>query len=234
MSSHYRILAVDDDALMGSIVVSALGTEPAFIVESCDNGKDAIAKATLWSPDLILCDLLMPDMDGFEVLRQLLSNEATATIPLIFMTGRGAVSDIEAMMALGAAAVITKPFKLNDLIAIVRRELFMPEASAVESPLPAYDFAARMHADAASLREFRQQLAGGSAIAALNNCAHRLAGAAGIYGFGTVSAAASAVEQRIASHRAGNGSLGDVDHALEHLIKHIGTFAPNPGIHSGR
>lgn len=219
--AEYRILVVDDDPLMRSIVAFALGREADFSVVCCENGKDGLAKAATWSPDLILCDVSMPHMNGVDVLRRLRADTATAEIPLIFTTARTDAADIDVMLQLGAVAIIKKPFKLGDLIATVRRELFMPEASGADIAPPAYDFTARMRADGVSLREFHGELARGALAADLKDCVHRLAGASGIYGFDAVSTAASAVERQINSYDAENGNLAEVETALDQLIQHV-------------
>ncbi|MDO9413837.1 MAG: response regulator [Pseudolabrys sp.] len=219
--AEYRILVVDDDPFMRSIVATALGRDATFSVVCCENGKDGLAMAAAWCPDLILCDVSMQHMNGFDVLRRLRAETASAEIPLIFVTARSDAADVNVMLQLGAAAIITKPFKLRDLIAAVRRELFMPEAGGTDIAPPAYDFVGRLRADGVSLREFHGELVRGSIAATLKDCVHRLAGASDIYGFETVSAAANAVERQINNYDADSGNLTDVNDALNQLILQV-------------
>lgn len=83
---------------------------PEYTVYTANNGRYAVTLAKENLPDVILLDILMPDMDGYEVLSLLKSDEATEEIPVIFVTGLGNNEDEERGLNLGAADYITKPF----------------------------------------------------------------------------------------------------------------------------
>jgi len=105
-----RILHVDDESDIREVVQLSLGLDPDFSVRSCASGKDALAATTDWSPDLVLLDVMMPDMDGPTTLARLRERPATIEVPIVFMTARAQAVDIEHYMSLGAAGVIAKPF----------------------------------------------------------------------------------------------------------------------------
>ena len=102
------ILIVDDEKANLMYLSNILNSDYSVYVTKF--GEDAINKATELSPDLILLDILMPEMDGYEVLTKLKSSEATWNIPVIFVTGLGSVEDEEKGLSLGTADYITRPF----------------------------------------------------------------------------------------------------------------------------
>jgi len=105
-----RILHVDDEPDIRQVVQISLGLDPDFSVRSCASGRDALAVTADWSPDLVLLDVMMPDMDGPTTLAHLRERPATVEVPIVFMTARAQSSDIEHFMSLCAAGVIAKPF----------------------------------------------------------------------------------------------------------------------------
>ena len=128
------------------------------------------------APNMILCDVMMPDMDGPTLLVRLRESPETTKIPVVFMTARAQTSELEQLKRLGAVAVLTKPFDPMTLAASVRNEL-----NSVKSDAIRYNFADRMRTDAAALARYRKTLsdapevlgfAGGSAIL----CAQALRG----------------------------------------------------------
>jgi len=106
--SSYRILHVDDDLLMLDVVELSLGLDPTFTLKNFASGEEALAMAAEWSPDLILCDVMMPDMEGPGLLTRLRDNTGTAKIPVIFMTARAQAPEVEQLMSLGALHVQDK------------------------------------------------------------------------------------------------------------------------------
>jgi CheY-like chemotaxis protein len=72
----YRVLHIDDDPLMRDVVEHSLNLDPAFTLASCASGDEALAVAGEWPPDLILCDVMMPEMDGPAVLARLREAQA--------------------------------------------------------------------------------------------------------------------------------------------------------------
>ncbi|GBE15474.1 alkaline phosphatase synthesis transcriptional regulatory protein PhoP [bacterium BMS3Abin14] len=92
-------------------------------VQIAFNGEEALAKARDLRPDLILLDIMMPKMDGFEVLEKLQEREDTAAIPVIMLTARKSREDMTRATKLGAVEYITKPFKAVEVVDKVLRHL---------------------------------------------------------------------------------------------------------------
>jgi len=107
-----RILVVDDEeatrVLAAACIRHVLGEE--YQVLQAANGREGVAVAERERPDLILLDIMMPDVDGFEVCRQLKASAATKHIPVVFLTALGQEKDVEQGLALGGAGYVIKPF----------------------------------------------------------------------------------------------------------------------------
>ena len=116
-----RILIVDDEKANIEILSSILS--PEYTVYMTKSGFGAIELASKHSPDLILLDILMPDMDGYEVLSALKASEETQDIPIIFITGLDSVQDEERGLSLGAADFIHKPFSNSIVQSRVRNQI---------------------------------------------------------------------------------------------------------------
>jgi putative two-component system response regulator len=109
------VLAVDDTPENLDVVKSLLSSK--YVVKAAINGIMALKIAEKKPPDLILLDIRMPQMDGFEVCRKLKANETTAAIPVIFLTGESdAASEADALAA-GAVGYLTKPIDPDALFA---------------------------------------------------------------------------------------------------------------------
>jgi diguanylate cyclase (GGDEF)-like protein len=106
----YSVLIVDDVPTNIQVLAEALRQD--YRVKVATNGTDALSIARQTLPDLILLDVMMPDLDGFEVCRQLKSDSLTNGIPVIFVTAKDDLADEEHGLNLGAADYITKPFHL--------------------------------------------------------------------------------------------------------------------------
>ena len=87
-----------------------------YVVATAENGKIGIKKAKQWLPNIIVCDIMMPELDGYEVLRELNKNGETASIPFIFLTAKSEKTDMRKGMNLGADDYLTKPFSENELL----------------------------------------------------------------------------------------------------------------------
>jgi two-component system, OmpR family, response regulator len=105
-----RILYVDDEEDIREIACLSLSLDPSVEVRACASGAEAVTAALAWQPDLILLDVMMPDMDGPGTLLALRRHPAAAAIPVVFVTARTQARDVEKLRALGAAGVIAKPF----------------------------------------------------------------------------------------------------------------------------
>lgn len=102
-----RILIVEDDSFLAGIYASKFQSE-GFDVMLASDGEAGLATATKEIPDLVLLDILLPKMDGFEVLEKLKSQEATKNIPVILLTNLGQKEDIDKGLKLGASDYLIK------------------------------------------------------------------------------------------------------------------------------
>lgn len=116
----HRILVVDDEPNIVELISMALGFN-GFIVESAADGREAIAKAASFKPHLMILDVMMPDMDGFEVAKRL--GAQRAGIPIIFLSARDSTQDKVRGLSGGGDDYMTKPFSLQELIARVQTVL---------------------------------------------------------------------------------------------------------------
>ena len=112
MRSHKPslVLYVDDEPDIREIADMALSLDPNFEVRTAAGGIEALALIREWSPGLILLDVMMPGMDGPEVLARLRAEPATAAIPVVFVTARAQRNEIQTFQTLDAIGVIAKPF----------------------------------------------------------------------------------------------------------------------------
>ncbi|GHG02684.1 MULTISPECIES: response regulator transcription factor [Amycolatopsis] len=116
-----RLLVVDDEATVRELLSAALRFA-GFRVTSAATAREAVAAATAEPPDLVLLDVMLPDMDGFEVVRRLRERHpgSGAPVPVLFLTARDRQSDKVTGLSLGADDYVTKPFDLAELIARIR------------------------------------------------------------------------------------------------------------------
>lgn len=121
MSTDFRILVVDDEKHNRVLLAKLLQDEYSVILAK--NGVQALALAQEHRPDLILIDILMPDMDGYEAVRALKNHDSTRNIPVIFISSLDSVSEEEKGLQLGAVDYITKPFHPPIVLARVRNHL---------------------------------------------------------------------------------------------------------------
>ncbi len=105
-----KILLVEDEPDIQIVVKIALEAMSDFIVDTCDTGEMAIEKAKSNPPDLILLDVMLPDMDGPTILGVLRGSNKTDQIPIIFMTAKVQPKDVNHYKEIGALGVIAKPF----------------------------------------------------------------------------------------------------------------------------
>jgi two-component system, cell cycle response regulator len=119
---HQQILLIDDTKSVHPLVISLLAEEPVTIHSAFDAQSGMVLAASL-KPDLILLDVEMPAVDGFEACRRLKADPATESIPVIFLTARAATEEMVRGLELGAIDYVTKPFKLSELLSRVRSAL---------------------------------------------------------------------------------------------------------------
>jgi DNA-binding NarL/FixJ family response regulator len=133
-----KILVIEDEAEMRRNVTTILRMEK-FHPLVAENGRAGIDVAKKERPDLILCDVMMPELDGYAVLAALRSNPATVAVPFIFLTARGEKPDIRAGMNLGADDYLTKPVAKADLLAAIRSRLGRASQQAVAEFRPNFE-----------------------------------------------------------------------------------------------
>lgn len=105
-----RILMVEDDPDIRFVASLALEAVGGYTTRICSGGEEALQVVGAFAPDLILLDVMMPDMDGPTVLQHLRRAEPTREVPIVFLTARAQDHEITSYLALGALAVISKPF----------------------------------------------------------------------------------------------------------------------------
>jgi CheY-like chemotaxis protein len=216
--TSYRILHIDDEPDILEVVQLSLSLDPELTIRSCASGENALVEAAEWSPDLILCDVMMPVMDGPATLARLRENPRTAKIPVVFMTARAQIRELDHFTSLGASGVIAKPFDPMTLAATVRRHLPSVTLAQLNE-----GFRERLRADGSTLSKCRETLRHDSispgTLEEVLSCAHKLAGAAGIFGFPKVSSAASALEECITGRRSGREpSTASIESGLDALV----------------
>ncbi len=102
-----KVLSIEDDAFLSSLVSGKL-IESGFSVISAGTGSDGIAKAKSEKPHLILLDIMLPDMGGFEILEKLKADPETSAIPVIILSNLGGRDEIERGVKLGASSYLIK------------------------------------------------------------------------------------------------------------------------------
>jgi signal transduction histidine kinase len=127
-----KILVIEDEAPIRNNVLEMLDLE-GFEALAADNGRRGIEVAREQMPDLIICDITMPELNGYDVLLDLRSRPETAAIPFIFLTARADRAFMRHGMELGADDYLTKPFSLAELRAAIQARLERRAAIAVES-----------------------------------------------------------------------------------------------------
>jgi CheY-like chemotaxis protein len=224
-----HILFVDDDPDIRTVVELALRLDTDFEVKTCADGNEALASSAECPPALVLCDVMMPGMDGPATLARLHDNPKTSSIPVVFMTARAQPCEIARLKSLGAFAVLTKPFDPLTLAATVRELLHSANIEAAHA-----HFAERLRNDATVLvacRESDCSDAGPSILTeCFQSCIHKLAGAAGMFNFETISAKAAALEEAIIEGRQGRRTApaeANLDELLDCIESEVDTLRPS-------
>jgi len=118
-----KILIVEDDKFLRELVVTSLTKKNYIVLEALD-GEEGIKKTKEEKPDLVLLDLVLPGMDGFEVLTQIKSDPAVSSIPVIIFSNLGQKEDVEKGLALGASGYLVKAhFVLSEVVAKIKQLL---------------------------------------------------------------------------------------------------------------
>ncbi len=133
-----KILIIEDDTIVRENTAEILQLAN-YEVLTAENGKTGIDKAVVFKPDLIICDILMPELDGYGVMQIVMRNKSLQSTPIIFMSAKTKHEDVRKGMDLGASDYITKPFEESELLSAVAsrlraREMF--ESSLREASIP--------------------------------------------------------------------------------------------------
>lgn len=122
-----KILVVDDEVDFSFFLKKSLESGGEFRVEAFNDAKNIVEKVRLFAPDLVLLDLMMPDVGGFEVCEMLNRDPATQAIPIVIISALGGYTDIKRAYNLGVIGYLTKPFDLEQVKKEIQRVLSFKE-----------------------------------------------------------------------------------------------------------
>ena len=122
MTDTSSILVIDDEA-DSLLVLASILTAEGYQVRTADSGSLALKSVAAWLPELILLDVRMPGLDGFDVCERLKAADTSRRVPVIFITAAGEVDERVKGLAAGAVDYISKPFHREELLARVRTHL---------------------------------------------------------------------------------------------------------------
>jgi len=117
-----KILFIDDNRDLLTATVEALELH-GFLATGADNAKDALGAIKVQKPDLILCDIMMPELNGYDVIKYLKSDPVTSLIPFIFLTAQADQADLRRGMEVGADDYLVKPVRLETLVKAIHSRL---------------------------------------------------------------------------------------------------------------
>lgn len=117
-----KILVIEDEQQIRLRILEIL-TYEGFETISAADGRIGLQLAKKHLPDLILCDIVLPELNGYEILVKLRRDPLSATIPFIFLTAKASISDLQKGMKLGADDYLTKPFTIDGLLASINTQL---------------------------------------------------------------------------------------------------------------
>jgi CheY-like chemotaxis protein len=115
-----RVLICDDDPVILRLLQVNLEIE-GYDVISAHHGEEAVQLALSERPDLVVLDIMMPRMDGYEACQQIKSHDATRDIPIVFLSAKAQQSDIDMGTSFGVTQYLTKPFDPTELLQVVER-----------------------------------------------------------------------------------------------------------------
>jgi DNA-binding NarL/FixJ family response regulator len=135
-----KILVIEDEPEMRRNIATILRLE-GFASIAAENGRAGVEAAMKEKPDLILCDVMMPELDGYGVIEELHNDPSTMNIPFIFLTAKGERNDVRSGMNLGADDYLTKPIDKNELVRAIQTRLSRAEQLARRNFKPNFDSA---------------------------------------------------------------------------------------------
>lgn len=113
-----KILVIEDDENIRESLVELLEMK-SYELLSAENGVQGLEKAKSEKPDLILCDVMMPGLNGYEVIEEVRRNAELAKVPFVFLSAKAMENDVERGIQLGANIYLTKPFRAQELFSVV-------------------------------------------------------------------------------------------------------------------
>lgn len=128
--SEYKVLIVDD-VISNVLLLKVLLTNEKFKIVTANNGRQALEQVETEKPDLVLLDVMMPDISGFEVAQQMKSNPEMTDIPIIFLTALNSTADIVKGFQVGGNDFISKPFNKEELIIRVTHQISLVAAKRI-------------------------------------------------------------------------------------------------------
>lgn len=137
-----KVLLIEDDNDLRENVIDLLEIE-GYKVFGYNTGRNVMNLITEIMPDIIICDIMLPGMDGYQIVEAVRSNEKTKTIPFIFLTARAEMKDLRTGMNLGANDYLLKPYEAEELLGTVRLRLAMNK----ENTKPVEPKASSLHED---------------------------------------------------------------------------------------
>lgn len=133
--SEARLLVVDDEPNIRDLLATSLRFA-GFDVEAAEGGNDAVRKVTARTPDLVVLDIMMPDMDGYTALRRI--RAVAGPVPVVFLTARDDTQDKIKGLTAGGDDYITKPFSLEEVVARIRAVLRRTKGDAADDSVLRY------------------------------------------------------------------------------------------------
>ena len=225
-----KVLVVDDDEDIGVVAKLALSLDGTVSVEVCADGEGALVHAMRFQPDVVLLDVMMPGLDGPATLARMRANAALRHTPVVFLTAKALPAEIQRLLALGAMAVIPKPFAPMSLLGRLR-EIWLGAGAAVTAmpiaiTLPGDRFSRRMARDAVEFSALMRSLEEAGAqgrhevLLEIDRLAHKLHGAAATFGAAAVARAVFDLRFPLRSALESPGhETGDVLTSLRALIE---------------
>jgi len=122
-----RILIIDDEADFAYFLKKGLNATGEFTAETFNDAKNIVERVKAFKPDLILLDLMMPEIGGFEVCGMLNIDKDTTEIPIIIISALGGYTDIKRAYKLGVIGYLTKPFDFNQMLSEIQKALSYKE-----------------------------------------------------------------------------------------------------------
>lgn len=122
-----RILILDDEADFAYFLKKSLNTTGEFTAESFNDVTNIVERVKVFKPDLILLDLMMPSLGGFEVCEMLNADKDTTEIPIIIISALGGYTDIKRAYKMGVIGYLTKPFDFSQLLGEIQKALSYKE-----------------------------------------------------------------------------------------------------------